>query len=432
MRELICSVSILTLVGAATPTLAASSVEVTATTLNVRTSPTAQGTKLGQVQRGQIYVSLRRQGDWHELQFDGRRGWSHASYLRGSGQALYRVRASSLSVRVGAGTRHARLGALAKDSLVAPSASQGEWRRINFGGRSGWVHGSYLTPLSASAPAGNATLVEVTAATLNARSGPGTQHGRVGSVSRGQVYVSLRASGDWRLIQFGQGTAWVHAGYLRPGLGSVFHVTNTSTLNVRSGPSTRYRKLGSLLRGSSVAVVETSGAWRRLAYGGLRAWVHGSYLAGGIGSGRAPVSRPTSSAGFVQLGASGSGFYSYTRSSNRWGRPELVYGIERIGRRWAQTGRPRMGTGDISYARGGRMSGHVSHRKGEDVDVRPVLTYEGPGTIYLSSYRRTGQQEMINLYRAELRIDLILFNDGNVRGVQSYPNHHNHFHARIR
>jgi len=430
MRQFFATVSILSVLGATTPALAASSVEVTATTLNVRSSPSTQGARLGSVQRGQIYASLRRQGEWHELQFDGRRGWSHASYLRTSSRALFRVTASSLSVRAGAGTQHARLGALPKDSLVAPSSSQGEWRRIHFGGRQAWVHGSYLASVSA-APAASSALVEVTAATLNARSGPGTQHRRLGTLSRGQVYVALRSSGDWRLIQHGQGTAWVHAGYLRPGQGSVFHVTNASSLNVRSGPSTRYRKLGTLARGSSVAVVETSGAWRRLWYAGQRAWVHGSYLAAGVGSGRPPLSRPTSSAGFIQLGASGSGFYSYTRSGNRWGRPALVYGIERVGRRWAQTGRPRMGTGDISYARGGRMSGHVSHRRGEDVDVRPTLTYEGPGTIYLSSYRRTWQQHMIDLYRAELRIDLILFNDRNVRGVRSYPNHHNHFHARI-
>lgn len=429
MRDLICTASILTVLGASAPALAASAVEVTATTLNVRSAPSTQGARLGQVQRGQVYVSLRRQGDWHELQFDGRRGWSHASYLKGSSRALLRVTATTLNVRAGAGAQHTRLGTLAKGTLVAPSATQGAWRRIHFGGRQAWVHGDYLASVSSPSASGN--LVEVTAATLNARSGPGTQHGRVGTVSRGQVYVSLRASGDWRLIQYGQGTAWVHAGYLKGGRGSVFHVTNASTLNVRSGPSTRYRKLGTLARGSSVAVVETSGAWRRLWYAGQRAWVHGSYLAAGMGSGSPPASRPTSSAGFIQLGASGSGFYSYTRSGNRWGRPALIYGVERIGRRWARTGRPRMGTGDISYARGGRMSGHVSHRLGEDIDVRPTLTSESPGTIYLSSYRRSWQQHMIDLYRAELRIDLILFNDTRVRGVRSYPNHHNHFHARI-
>ena len=431
MRDSVCVVSILILLGAGAPAWAASSVEVTATTLNVRSGPNATRTKIGQVQRGQVYVSLQRQGDWHEVQFDGRRGWSHASYLRASSRALFRVTATSLTVRTGPGTQHTRLGALPKDALVAPGASQGAWRKVHFGGRDAWLHGSYLTALNAAPSPGATALVEVTAATLNARSGPGTQHARVGSVNQGQVYVSLRSSGDWRLIQFGAGSAWVHAGYLRAGRGTLYHVTNATSLNVRSGPSTGYRKLGALARGTSLAVVATSGSWRQFAFAGQRAWVHSSYLAAGLGSGAPPVSRPTSSAGFVQLRASGPGFYSYSRSANRWGRPELIYGIERIGQRWTAEGRPRMGTGDISYARGGRMSGHVSHRKGEDVDVRPVMSSEGPGTIYLSTYRRSGQQRLIDLYRAELRIDLILFNDTRVRGVRSYPNHHNHFHARI-
>lgn len=430
--------SLVSILACASPALCANAVEVTASSLNVRSGPGTQHAALARVTRGQVFASLRRQGEWHELQLDGRRGWSHGSYLRGSARALASVTAASLNVRSGPGTQHARLGALPRGSLVAPGATQGAWRQISFGAGSGWVHGSYLSPNAAvatpttSAPTPASGAAEVTAASLNVRRGAGTQHAALGQALRGQAYALLSSSGTWRQIQFGAGAGWVHASYLKGSAAQVHHVTNTTSLNLRSGPGTGYRRLGTLPRGAALAVAQSSGSWRRVAFAGRDAWVHGSYLAPGLGAGTPPApARPTSSVGYIQLAGSGAGFYSYTSSSKRWGRPELVYGIERVGRRWAPERRPRMGVGDLGYARGGRISPHLSHRKGEDVDVRPTMTYEGPGTIYLASYRRAWQQRMIDLYRAEMRIDLILFNDTRVRGVRSYSGHHNHFHARI-
>ena len=63
---------------------------------------------------------------------------------------------------------------------------------------------------------------------------------------------------------------------------------NAGALNVRSGPSTRYRRLGQVYRGNRVQVTGSNGAWLQISYRGQAAWVHGSYLSP-AGSGPAPT-----------------------------------------------------------------------------------------------------------------------------------------------
>ena len=295
------------------------------------------------------------------------------------------------------------------------------------------MHGVRLGLLAALVCAGagsaHAMAMRVNVGVLNVRSGPGTNHGVLGQVTQGQVYPSLQRQGDWHQIPWGEQRAWCYGPYLARSQEQVRAVT-ASALNVRSGPSAGYRVVGTLSQGTPLACVGSAGVWRQRWFQGRRAWVHGGYLGQGSGGGGGG-GRPVSRAGFIELGAAGPGFYSYTTSGRRWGPPRLVYATERVGRRLQQEGRPRMGTGDISLMNGGRFPPHVTHQLGVDIDVRPGRdSGEGMVTIYQALYSRERTQRMIDLYRQEVRTRLVLFNDPQVRGVQPYSGHHNHFHLR--
>lgn len=281
----------------------------------------------------------------------------------------------------------------------------------------------------------SAGAVRVTASTLNVRASASTTASVLRQIASGQVYPSVARSGEWHQLQLGDQVGWCHGDYLTATSDAVQSV-NASTLNVRSGPGTSYRALGTLSRGTSVAIVARSGDWARFWYRGQEAWVHGDFLGaggntGGGNTGGGSGSRPVSRAGFIQLPASGPGFYAYSASSGRWGVPRLIYAAERVGARLLQEGRPRMGVGNVSKENGGAFPPHSSHRLGVDIDVRPGRTSgEAPVTITDSAYSRERTQRMIDLFRAEVSVRLVLFNDSGVSGVQYYSGHHNHFHLR--
>lgn len=55
------------------------------------------------------------------------------------------------------------------------------------------------------------------------------------------------------------------------------YITLAANLNVRSGPSTGYSKLGRLPGGSRVTVTEVRGEWGRITYAGREAWISLNY-----------------------------------------------------------------------------------------------------------------------------------------------------------
>jgi murein endopeptidase len=125
----------------------------------------------------------------------------------------------------------------------------------------------------------------------------------------------------------------------------------------------------------------------------------------------------------------------------------MIYGIMRAGQQWASLPRqqgsatrsPVLGIGDISFQNGGPISGHVSHQKGVDVDVRLARndgrnapTDMKPGSPTRGAYSRQFTAEAVQLFR-RIPATLILLNDRSVPGTtwDRKGNHYNHFHVRI-
>lgn len=141
---------------------------------------------------------------------------------------------------------------------------------------------------------------------------------------------------------------------------------------------------------------------------------------------------------FAQLPSSGVGFYSYAQFRHKqFGNPNTIQALVRISAAWnkAHPSGPRIGLGNISLQRGGKMNPHVSHQNGRDVDIRLVtnngkeigLTYED------AAYSRSLTQELVNLIRSSsvvgLNVRTILFNDPKVRGVTFFKGHKDHLHV---
>ena len=51
-----------------------------------------------------------------------------------------------------------------------------------------------------------------------------------------------------------------------------------SALNIRSGPSTSYKVIGSLKKGNTVTITSTQSGWYKIKYGSKTGWVSGKYV----------------------------------------------------------------------------------------------------------------------------------------------------------
>lgn len=145
--------------------------------------------------------------------------------------------------------------------------------------------------------------------------------------------------------------------------------------------------------------------------------------------------------GYIQLPASGSGFYTYSAGDKRWGRPEFVNPFQSAAADWQVGGvKPggfsRLGVGELSLQSGGDIAGHVSHRCGIDIDVRPqsVWGYEGPLTYTHSKYSAAGTNWFLRV-TAPNRFpwERVFFNDPALRGAPIYyeNGHNDHWHGRF-
>jgi len=114
-------------------------------------------------------------------------------------------------------------------------------------------------------------------ATSDVRAGPGALFAPLGRAGFGQRYVAVRRSGAWTAVHFDGRAGWIESARLRPATGTRLEVS-AGRLNVRTGPSTRYRRVGTVSRGQVYVQLGSLGAWQQIQFGGARRWAYGSYL----------------------------------------------------------------------------------------------------------------------------------------------------------
>ncbi|WP_332876178.1 hypothetical protein [Massilia sp. S19_KUP03_FR1] len=132
----------------------------------------------------------------------------------------------------------------------------------------------------------------------------------------------------------------------------------------------------------------------------------------------------------------GAGYYVYGTPPDgaaQYAHPTMMTLLLAVEREWALIERRKFGVGNISVA-GGLDFGHKSHRKGLEMDVRP-LRKDGhhTGVTYVSpDYDREATALLIELFHtcAPGRL-VIFFNDTRVPGARTLDKHNDHFHVQF-
>jgi hypothetical protein len=123
-----------------------------------------------------------------------------------------------------------------------------------------------------------------------------------------------------------------------------------------------------------------------------------------------------------------------TGSSSLFATPKTLASIQTLARKVAERLDVSLGIVDMSYEAGGKHPDHSSHRRGIDVDIRPLRKdkKDEPVTISDPQYSRELTKSLVGYAYEDPNVQFILFNDTQIPRVQYAKNHHHHLHIRFR
>ncbi|PHV34724.1 hypothetical protein CSQ94_04875 [Janthinobacterium sp. BJB312] len=147
----------------------------------------------------------------------------------------------------------------------------------------------------------------------------------------------------------------------------------------------------------------------------------------------------------------GAGYYVYGNLHRmphsghmaQYAHPSLLSLIFYIEREWQAIDDRKFGIGNISIAEGLGYDKHVSHRKGLEMDIRPMRKDRLEGQSARVSrfddvYDRNATIQLIRLFLQHPMVTKVFFNDGEVQKtiaggrVRSLQGHDDHLHIEIR
>ena len=199
----------------------------------------------------------------------------------------------ALNVRSGAGTNHSVIGSLSNGAKVEIVETSGTWYKIKYGSGYGYVSKDYVTVSTdsgnnggndnSSASTQNGT-IKVNGV-LNVRSGAGTNHSVIGSLSNGAKVEIVETSGTWYKIKYGSGYGYISKDYVVLNTRSIAEDTVlregtavTLSLKVRDESNYDSNVIGSITMGEKVSVLEDMGEWSKIQYKNNTGYILNEYV----------------------------------------------------------------------------------------------------------------------------------------------------------
>ena len=304
----------------------AETLQVSPSSLNLRTSPSTQSQVVAVYQRGTKVTVLGTSGKWTRVRTpDGKTGYMLTSYLKkassstpkatptpkadtGKAVSYYAyvktASGSNVILRSAASTAAASLGNLPVGTRVQVTREYTSgWRQVKTGGKTGYVLSNYLTRTKpASAPAatpeaGRAVNYYAYAYTASGsrvvlRSSPASTGTALRLLDVGtQLRVTREGLNGWCQVNVNGMVGYIMSSYLtrtNPNKKSAAPVTanyvayvkssNGSPVNFRTGPGTGYNIIGQAPSGTQITVVSQKDGWCFIRIGSVYGYMSVAFI----------------------------------------------------------------------------------------------------------------------------------------------------------
>ena len=199
----------------------------TTANLNMREGTNTSTKVIQVIQKGEKVEVIKKDGKWSQVKYNGKTGYVYNRYLAETTvkKGTVKVGDSRLNVRTKASMSGKIIGKLYTGNKVEIKGEDGNWYKINYKGKTGYISKKYVKISST-------TITEVEECSdvfqaqigFNVRTGPSTSYSQIGRLIKGQVFqVKGKCSNGWYQIQYGSKTGYVSDKYLCPADGSANH-----------------------------------------------------------------------------------------------------------------------------------------------------------------------------------------------------------------
>lgn len=267
-------------------------IEVIAESLNLRSEGSTKGYIKKVLKRGELLELLEDKGGGFikVRTVEGEEGWVSKEYVKEREEEEKWVSKEGIEMRSGAGESYRVLKEIKEGEEVELKVEKGEWSKVKYEGRTGWVKtGSIEKQIKSTSQAPEIKYYKQARTELTVREGKGTETKKVGVLKKGEKVGVYKEEGGWSRIEYKGRDRYVFTAFLDEVSEEAPPPTATedevkyykeakSDVNIREGASTGSRVLGVLGKGEKIGVYSEEGGWTKVEYKGGVGYISTSYL----------------------------------------------------------------------------------------------------------------------------------------------------------
>ncbi len=130
--------------------------------------------------------------------------------------AEVRTTTAAVNFRSGPSTKYSSYGTLSQGTKVTYLGSSGNWAKIRYNSKTGYVHKNYISSSTSSSAASTSRYTRYVAANggLNLRKGPSSKYSVIKNLAKGSKVTVMSTSNGWSKVKHGGTTGYVSSSYL--------------------------------------------------------------------------------------------------------------------------------------------------------------------------------------------------------------------------
>lgn len=273
----------------------------TTATLNIRETPVWGGKQIGQIPSNTQVTVLGYTTDFYKVNYNGTVGYVSRQYVINVDNSKLEdvtpkpeppkpvdppkpvVKPTSVNAYISLRTLPQwscpTLGTIPQNSTVEPIGYLGEWIKVKYDNKEGFVNETYLVNFDKSklkeipVVKNDATVT----ASVNLRDSASWGAKQLGVINQGTKVHIVEVEGDWTKIIVNNETGYIYSAYVEKD-GADKIVTVTAYVNLRKDASWGSEQLGVIPENSKVKLLEKGSEWTKISWDNKEGYVYNNYI----------------------------------------------------------------------------------------------------------------------------------------------------------